>query len=155
MNEFSQITLEVFFNMTGALPFDVYIRLSDTKFMRIFKRGDAIDRDRFQTYAAKGVDTLFIQRSDRRDYIAATERLFKRMVAKENITTTEASQALQEFTEQTLYEIYEDKTFDEQSMRWSQEIVRAFVTLLKTDVKVLTGFIHLSRNEIYMCRHGI
>ena len=50
--------------MKGEMPFDVYIRLGDARFTKIFKRGDIIDRTRFSVYSDKGVKELFIHRSD-------------------------------------------------------------------------------------------
>ncbi len=155
IGEYSEINIENFLSMQGELPFAVYIRLSDNKFTKIFHQGDIPDRSRFQTYAEKGVKELFIHKLERREYIAATERLVKKILATQPLTDEIAKTAVEELTEQTLFEIYEDRIFDEHSVRRAQTIVKAYVDTLKANPKSLASFLNLSRNETYPCRHGI
>ena len=54
---------------------------------------------------------------DRREYIGATERFIKMILKEEPISSVGASRAVEELSEQTLYEIFEDSIFDEQSVR--------------------------------------
>lgn len=141
--------------MTGELPFGVYVKISDEKFTLIFKQGDVIDIDRFNKYAQKGVKELYIHKAERREYITATEVLMNRIQANPTLPIAEAHRVIEELTEQTMFEIYEDKVFDEQSLRRAQVVVRSYIDILKNDPSGLTTFIHLSRNETYPCRHAI
>lgn len=52
------------------VEFDVYIRLSETKFLKIANHGDELDRGRLEQYAAKGVKYLYILSADFRKLIA-------------------------------------------------------------------------------------
>ncbi len=141
--------------MEGELPFSVYIRLSEGKYTKIFKPGDKIDRTRFESYHEKGVEALYIHKDERREYIAATERLVKKIANNDNITGDDAKRAIEELTEQTIFEIYEDKVFDEHSVRRASEVVNKYIDLMKKDIRSLVGFISMSRKESYMCRHSI
>lgn len=152
--DFSEISIENFFNMKGELPFDVYIRITD-RFTKVFKKGDTIDRTRFEGYSEKGVKELYIHKSDRRNYIAATELLVKRILQEKNFDQKEANRAIEELSEQTLFEIYEDGVFNEDSVRRSLTTVKMFVNLVKSDIRALAGFINLARQETYLCRHSI
>lgn len=155
IGEYSEINIDNFFNMQGSLPFAVYIRIGDNKFTKIFHQGDTVDRNRFETYSQKGVNELFIHKQERREYIAATERLVKKILSSVPMTNEAAKQAVEELTEQTMFEIYEDKVFDEHSVRRAQTIIKSYIETLKTDPKSLATFLNLSRNETYPCRHGI
>src|SRR5687768_4812129 len=126
-SDFCEITIDIFLNMAGQLPFDVYIQLSPDKFTKIFKRNDIADRERISNYLKKGAEKLYIHRKDRRDYIGATERFVKKMLAATPIFPKDAVRAIEELTEQTLYEIFEDRLFDEQSLRRAQDIVKSYV----------------------------
>ncbi|MES2767567.1 MAG: HD domain-containing phosphohydrolase [Bdellovibrionota bacterium] len=141
--------------MSGELPFGVYVKISDDKFTLIFRKGDTVDLERFHKYAAKGVQELYIHKAERREYITATEVLMNKLQANPTAPITEAHKAIEELTEQTMFEIYEDKVFDEQSLRRAQAIVKSYIDVLKNDPKGLATFINLSRNETYPCRHAI
>jgi putative nucleotidyltransferase with HDIG domain len=155
--EYCEIAIEIFLNMQGQVPFDVFVQLSPGKFTKIFNRNDMADATRFQTYITKGVNHLYISRKDRREYIAATERFIKKMISQgvDKISAQDASRAIEELSEQTLFEIFEDKLFDDNSLRVAQDITRSYIQFLKTDIKVLMQFLQLCRNETYMVRHSI
>jgi len=153
--EYSQISIENLLSMTGELPFGVYIKISDDKFTLIFKKGDIVDGDRFNKYAQKGVKELYIHKAERREYITATEVLMNKIQANPTIPIAEAHKVIEELTEQTMFEIYEDKVFDEQSLRRAQVVVKSYIDILKNDPSGLATFINLSRDETYPCRHAI
>jgi len=155
VSDYGEITIEVFLSMQGTLPFDVFIKLDETRILQIFKKGDKVNPERFRSYQEKGVNALYIHRSDRREYIFATERLLQKILITEPMNHPDAARAIEELSEQTLYEIYEDHIFDDHSFRRSQEVVKTYVQLLKKDIRTLTNFINLSKNESYMCRHSI
>ncbi|MDZ4678364.1 MAG: HD domain-containing phosphohydrolase [Oligoflexia bacterium] len=155
--EYCEITIEVFLNMQGQIPFDVYIQLSPGKYTKIFNRNDMADRTRFEKYLKKGAISLFISRKDRREYIAATERFIRKIITQsvDKISPQDASRAIEELAEQTLFEIFEDKLFDENSLRIAQDIAKSYIQFLKSDPKILTQFLQLCKNETYMVRHSI
>lgn len=153
--EFCQVAIEIFEKMKGSIPFDLYVQLAEHKYTKIFNRNDKIDMERFKNYEKKGAQSVFIRKKDRREYIGVTERVIKRLTMQENLSHSDASWAIAELSEQTLFEIYEDRIFDEDCLRRAQEIAQAYVKLLKTDIKVLTQFVQLCRNETYMVRHCI
>lgn len=137
------------------MPFDVYIRIGDAKHTKIFKKGDQIDRTRFEIYSQKGVQQLFILRTDRREYIAATERLVQKTLQQKDLSTNEARKAIEELAQQTLFEIFEDRIFDEDTVRRAQTTVKVYVNLVSSDIRGLASFINLARHETYLCRHSI
>lgn len=153
--EYSQISIENFLSMSGEIPFGVYVKISEEKFTLIFRQGDVVDPDRFKKYAEKGVRELYIHKAERREYITATEVLMNRIQADPSLPITEAHKVIEELTEQTMFEIYEDKIFDEQTLRRAQVVVNSYIDILKNDPRGLATFINLSRNETYPCRHAI
>jgi HD-GYP domain-containing protein (c-di-GMP phosphodiesterase class II) len=151
--DFTQINIDNLLAMSGELPFGVYIKLSDEKFTLIFRRGDLVDRERFRQYSQKGVKELFIHKTERRDYITATEVLVNKTQHDPQGST--AQRAVEELTEQTMFEIFEDKIFDESSLRRAQTTVQNYINIVKEDPSALSTFINLSREETYPCRHAI
>lgn len=155
LEEFSEISIENIMNMNGEIPFAVHIRLSDSKFTQIFKKGDRVDLERVKHYSDKGVKQFYIHKSERNKYIVATEILVTKQQQNEETFKPEHIKAVEELTEQTLLEIHEDKIFDEDSLRRSQTIVKSYIDIVKKDPKALATFVILSKNESYECRHAI
>lgn len=154
-NQYCEMAIDVFLRMQGTLPFDIYIKIGEDKYTKIFNKGDTLDANRLQSYVQKGAQKLFIQIKDRRQYINSTDRLIRKMIQQENLSVSEAAFAVEELSEQILFEIYEDGIFDEDSLFKTQTLAKAYIKLLKNDVKVLTQFLKMSRNETYMVRHSI
>lgn len=141
--------------MSGEIPFGVYVKISDEKFTLIFRKGDQMDPDRFKRYSEKGVKELYIHKAERREYITATEVLMHRIQANPTGHTGDAQKVIEELTEQTMFEIHEDKIFDEASLRRAKVVITSYVDILKNDPKGLATFINLSKNETYPCRRAI
>ena len=154
-SEYCEISIEIFLNMTGRIPFDVYVQIGADKFTKVSRRNDPVDKARIDSYLKKGATHLFILRKERRDYITATEGFIQGILRESPISSQSASRALEELTEQALFEIYEDKLFDEESLNRAQTVTKMYVGILKSDPKVLTQFIQLCRNETYQVRHSI
>ncbi len=57
------------------LSFDVFIKLSESHFVRIGKAGEALDRLAIETYAAKGIKDFHIREGDREKYLEFCDRL--------------------------------------------------------------------------------
>ncbi len=152
---YSKINIKVFLEMEGQVPFNVFIQMNDNKYMKVFNNGDAVDLERFWSYQAKGVSTLYIPQTERREYIGTIERQIYRSINELSLKSPQTLALVEELTEQTLYEIYEDGIFDQSSVRRCTSIIKTYIALLETDVKLLTNFIALSRNETYWCRHHI
>ncbi|MBK9294152.1 MAG: HD domain-containing protein [Oligoflexia bacterium] len=149
------MAIEVFLRLQGALPFDVFIKISEDKYTKIFNLGDVLDAQRLQNYMHKGAQKLYIQTKDRRQYINSTDKLIRKMIQQEKLSLSEAAFAVEELSEQILFEIYEDGIFDQESLFKAQALAKSYIQLLKKDVNVLTQFLKMSKNETYMVRHSI
>ncbi|MEK6555461.1 MAG: response regulator [Bdellovibrionota bacterium] len=60
---FCRIPLEDFVSTTG-LQINVYVKLSDTKFVRVAHKGDPVPIDRVENYRAKGLNYLYAKKED-------------------------------------------------------------------------------------------
>lgn len=67
-------------NMDGRAQsaFDLYMRLSNKKYVKILNAGDMLSKDRVESYSAKGVDHLYILKSAQNSYL----EFFDKMVAE-------------------------------------------------------------------------
>ncbi len=154
-NSYCVMAIDVFMKMQGHIPFDVYVKRADKTFTKVFQKGDMIDLKRFEIYVTKGVDSIFILKKDRRQYINSTDKMITKMLGVQKVKLADASFAVQELTEQILFEIYEDNVFDEETLNIAQRYTKSFVQLMRQDVSVLTAFLKMSHNETFMVRHSL
>jgi putative nucleotidyltransferase with HDIG domain len=63
VNEFCKVSIDEFVARPN-IEFDVYVRLSETKYIKIGHSGDLIPTDRIKTYREKGVEFLHIKKED-------------------------------------------------------------------------------------------
>jgi DNA-binding response OmpR family regulator len=61
--QFARIKIEDFLSDKGV-QYDVYIRLSGTKYVRVAHRGAILASERVQKYILKGVGSLFVKKTD-------------------------------------------------------------------------------------------
>lgn len=57
--------------MWESTPYNLYIKLSDGRFLIVLRRGNIIDRDRLNKYALKGVTTLFASEQELSEAVGA------------------------------------------------------------------------------------
>ena len=63
-----------------SAPMDLYLRLADSKFIKVVKNGDEFNKDRLRNYKDKSVDTIFITSVDFPKYVNGCLSLLRKMV---------------------------------------------------------------------------
>ncbi|MCC6276422.1 MAG: HD domain-containing protein [Oligoflexia bacterium] len=154
-SEYFEISTQIFLSMKGQLPFEVYVLIGNDKYTKIFNKNDTIDHTRFKSYLDKGAQKLYVLRSERRQYISATEIFIRNLALQSQIDSMDAHRAVEELAEQSMTEIYEDGIFDEENLRIATDLVRTYLHYVKKDLRVLIQFLQMCKNETYMVRHSI
>src|SRR5271156_1169519 len=74
--EFLDISIIVLSRIWGKLPFDLFIKRAEGAYTRIFKKAEQLDQERLEHYRAKkGVDQLYVQKSDLEAYHRMVEHV--------------------------------------------------------------------------------
>ncbi len=73
-------------NLAGRVKsaFDVYVRLTTGKFVRILKSGDVLSNDRIESYRAKGVTAMHILKTAQADYLSLYDKLVAEVLSDKN-----------------------------------------------------------------------
>ena len=76
----------------NEVPYDLYIKLSDVKFVKFMAKGQLYDRDRINEYIGKGVNTLYFKEED---YKIFTSKYTKSLLKKLDDTKIEVSKSIE------------------------------------------------------------
>ncbi|MBX2989373.1 MAG: response regulator [Bdellovibrionaceae bacterium] len=60
----------------STLPTDIYLRLSDEKYIRLASQGQSVPTDRIEMYQAKGIEHFYMRKEDFARYVGFNMRLF-------------------------------------------------------------------------------
>jgi putative nucleotidyltransferase with HDIG domain len=103
---FTSIKIDEFF--TGkALLFDVFIRLSNNKYVKILHSGDTFSRERINHYKEeKGVEHLYFLTADRRKYIQYLNYVTNTITNKKDISDATKIRMVNSTSDKFLEELY-------------------------------------------------
>lgn len=156
-SELISINVQVFSQIKGVLPFDVFIRRAEDTYTRLFPQGEELDQDRLKAYHdTKGVSGLYIRRDDYRKYLYYVEGLasktFDRGVP---VTIPKVRAVLGEMTDLTLMELFIDVHLDTESMGHAGSSVKGCVKMLEGDPNALIRMVRLMAGQPYLIKHSV
>lgn len=103
---FTSIRIDEFYSSSAVL-FDIYIKLSENKYLKILHTGDTFSKERLDKYKNdKKVENLYFHNSDRRKFIHYNNFLSKRMMDNKNIPVANKVNILKNVTEKFIEEAY-------------------------------------------------
>lgn len=103
---FSRIKIEEFYSSQAVL-FDIYIKLSDHKYLKILHTGDVFSKERLDKYKnEKKVDSLYFHNSDRRKFIQYNNFLAKKLIDNAHVPIQNKVNILKNVTEKYIEEAF-------------------------------------------------
>lgn len=98
----------------SPLTSDIYIRLSEKKYVKIFPEGETFDQDDLQKYySKKGVEYLFLKKDETSEFLGKFQSDLDALIAKSDITIEEADVAVSEAYE-TVQELLQRASLTEE-----------------------------------------
>ncbi len=104
-NKFSQVKIDELYT-TRAILFDVFIRLSENKYIKILHRGDSFSNERIEHYKKnKNIQHLYFLNSDRRKYLKFLNSMAKKAVETTKLSTNSKVRMLTNLSAKILEEV--------------------------------------------------
>lgn len=84
-NLYEEVTLA---NISGKHKsmFDLYVKLSNNKYVKVLNSGDVLSQDRLESYKAKGMKALYILKSAQSDYLAFYDSMVANLLKDETVS---------------------------------------------------------------------
>nr|BDT29130.1 HD domain-containing protein [Bacteriovorax sp. HI3] len=103
---FSKIRIDEFYSAQAVL-FDIYIKLSDNKYLKILHTGDTFSKERLDKYKnEKKVESLYFHNNDRRKFIQYNNFLTKKLIDNKNVPAYNKVNVLKNVTEKYIEEAF-------------------------------------------------
>ncbi len=103
---FSRIKIEEFYSSQAVL-FDIYIKLSDNKYLKILHTGDTFSKERLDKYKnEKKVESLYFHNNDRRKFIQYNNFLTKKLIDNQLVPAYNKVNSLKNVTEKFIEEAF-------------------------------------------------
>lgn len=105
-DQFTSISIEEFFCGNSAI-FDVYIRLSQNKYLKILNQGESMEQERLDNYRLnRGVEKLYFKTKDRKLYISFLNHLIEKFSQNNDLSAQTKFSFLENLLTFNIQEIY-------------------------------------------------
>lgn len=103
---FTSIKIDEFYSSSAVL-FDIYIKLSANKYLKILHTGDTFSKERLDKYKnEKRVENLYFHNNDRRKFIQYNNFLTKKLIDNKNVPAYNKVNILKNVTEKFIEEAF-------------------------------------------------
>lgn len=137
-----------------VIPVDLYIRLSDEKYVLVVKAGSQTELERLRNYAQKDVEDFYVKKEEYTSYVEQNITIAGILVTKSKLSGKQKTTVLSRSTNAVFEEIGEIG-FSQQSLTHARKISDSMVTLVdsKADFSTLLNSLNSVSNE--MVRHSV
>lgn len=130
--------------------FDIYVRLSPKKFIKILRAGDQFDSERVNTYLKKGVIHFYMKREAQELFLQYCDKLTGAILQKKDLALDVKINQVANFGKETS-DFLKHQGHDERSIHSAKQFVNHSRELAKQLApSVLDGFM----KDLALCDHG-
>lgn len=138
--EYSKVSIDSFLSFPHDLPCDIFLKLNQGKFAKVFAQGHTVDPHRLGIYRQKGAHVAWIRRADRAPYMTSTESLIKKMLENNECHDSSFQYLIDDLATQCLECIFDEKKVTPSMIGTLQTTITAFSNLV---IENLSGFMFL------------
>ncbi|MEW6055485.1 MAG: HD domain-containing phosphohydrolase [Bdellovibrionota bacterium] len=136
------------------IKYDIYVRISEKKYLKVAHQGEDLPLDRIQAYKAKNIRYLYMLKDDFRKYMGFNLTLLPLVNAKSSIPK-EKKRAFLKHTNEVIMEHLYLNGVDEEGFQSAKAIVESTTSLLTEpdDMMNLMGLLNSHADHLYA--HGL
>lgn len=137
------------------ITFDVYLRLSDDNFARVFSGTTGLDYKRLAQYIQKGIHHLYILKADEEQYKAFVSVTAESIFLDPSTSPEKKIATLLNMTEQNIAETFSQFNVDEETAKSTQKLIHSYVDLMTEKPNTLGMILKLVSHGEYLYYHSI
>jgi putative nucleotidyltransferase with HDIG domain len=138
----------------SQLPVDIYVKLSDQKFVKVAHSGEAVQLDRLSNYQNKRVDFLYIRKDDYPKYVHQEIMVAEVLVKRDNLGTGTKTNVLRNAAESVFQEI-ENFGFNEDTYDHARKIANATLTMVNSQTDLNDLLKQLQTRNDFLYTHSV
>lgn len=155
-SEFVEVNVNVIRRISGALPFNVFIRRGENTYTKIFPKGESVDPARLRKYeAGKGIEEFYVHHDDYRQYLLYVEQVASALFVTKNPDQEEVVGIIHEMANLTMLELVVKKHVDSKSVGHAMTTIKGCIDVLSQDPKALMKIFRMLGQHPYMIKHAL
>lgn len=91
--EYCQVRLDTLLMAGNQFEFEIFLRLSDAKYVKVVSRGDVFDGEKYSHFLGKGIKHLYIPKNEFIQYLGAMANCLHSLAANDAVQLSEALSA--------------------------------------------------------------
>jgi CheY-like chemotaxis protein len=138
----------------SPLKSDIYIRLSETKFVKLFRPGDEFDaNDLERYYQSKHVEYMYLRRGDAPEFIKKFRIELEEILQRDDLRQDEALQAT-EIAQDAIQELIHSVGFDEEVQELAKKNVEITLKAVGANPRLSDLIGKIAREGNYLSQHS-
>jgi hypothetical protein len=152
---YSKVRLDSLLMIGNQFAFDIFVRLSPAKYVRVVRKGDLFDSEKYAHYSGKGIKHLFVLRDDFIHYLDALATSLHRLTSSGSLSLDDsAAAAIQAY--ESFRDGMESLGITPETQRVMQLTVKLAVRSIEKDPKLKELFSTFSeRRESFQAWHSV
>ncbi len=119
------------FLSSRVVPVDIFIKISDSKFIHLFKRGDELLLDRLKGYQDKQIDVLYVKKEDYGPYVHQHLQIAGILLSRTELEGRKKSAVIGRMTSAVLKEL-DGMGFSRESFDRARTITQSTIQLVES-----------------------
>ena len=137
------------------IPFDVYLKVSDSNYAHVFSKATGLDYKRLAQYTQKGVKDAYILEADQAAFNAFIARTHDSILLDPNATKEKKVEALQNQTEQIMNEVFANLQISEETATQTKKVVQNYVKIMGESPTTLSIILKMVAHGDYLYSHSV
>lgn len=133
---------------------DIYIRLSESKYVKLFRVGDDFDqKDLERYYETKGVEYMYLKRGETGEFVDKFRRELDSLLARKDLPKEEAMQAA-EMSQEAIQELVHRVGFNSEVQQLARKTVELTLKAIGQHPRLADLIKQVSRSGNYLAQHA-
>lgn len=137
------------------IQFDVYLKLGEDNYAHVFSRTTGLDYKRLAQYAQKGIQEVYIQKTDEAAYQDYLKNPAIELLKRADVSNEKKIAILLNLTEQNLAEIFCQLKVEDSVAQSTSQVIKGYVDLLVGSPRSLALILNLVSHGEYLYYHSI
>jgi response regulator RpfG family c-di-GMP phosphodiesterase len=142
------------FTSASCLPSDIYIRITDNKFIKVAREGAEIHLQRIQTYKEKRVEYFYVHVKDFQKYAGFTLRLARAVGSSKKISREQKLKLFKHTSETLLTQAFV-MDLRPQDLEFSQNIIGNTLNVIGDEPEIFDLVLLLQSNSSSVYAHSV
>lgn len=151
LEKYCKISIRLFKNVK-SIPYDLYVKINDDKFVKIYSRSGDLEAVNLSRYEEKGVNSLWIQSYD---YAELSKLLFQNLQKGFSLEKAEEGSlvAMASFAQSSVLQCIGQMGLSESSLELTNQNIEIIMEICKKDPDVYSLLSKFSGSQDYLSDH--